>query len=230
MNMVRMRFQFVLAIYFTISIAASVNAQANSHQKSNPIFPPTTAAQWKILSHRPVDTSDIDNVRIWFSPSNQGSCRFKIWIADSSMAMTRHVIDKMLSHGYYNLYWDKRDDSGRLVPPGKYRYFVRSECGHDTQGKLIVTYKKWERALHFSVDSSSDTAAVFLQVDSARTKVSLRVTTLDSTQVGTLCRDSVFRIGTHRLVWMPKEQLARGEYIVWLNAGDYVTERRVKLK
>ena len=231
MSMWQKRLSLGLVVVFTIWVGVQVQAQAvSSGGKSTPMSGTAKVTEWKKLSRPPADTSDAQNLRIWFAPQHDGNCRFSISVVDGSRMLKRHIIERMLTRGYYNLYWDKRDDSGRLVEPGKYRYIVTSACSQQSEGTLTVSYKKWERALRLAADTTSDTAAVVLRVDSAKIKITLRVLTPDSVLVGTLCSDSVFAIGRHRLVWAPREQLALGDYVVRMTAGDYVTEERVRLK
>jgi hypothetical protein len=220
-----------LGIIFTIFGIMQTPVQAASPGGIlHPSGVTTGAAEWKKLSRPPADTSDAQNLRIWFASRHEGNCRVKVSVVDNSQVPRRQVIDRLLKRGYYNLYWDKRDDSGRQVEPGRYRYIVWSVCAPQSEGTLIVSYRKGERALRLTSDTTSDSAVVVLEVDSAKIEVTLRVLTPDSVEVGVLCSDSVFAIGKHRLVWAPKERLALGDYVVRLTAGDYVTEERVRLK
>lgn len=219
------------AIFFTMLNSFPVAAQTVvTHGISSQTSRTTEFAEWKRLSRPPADTADARNLRIWFAPNHDGNCRERIVVVDSAQTPRRQILNKLVRQGYYNLYWDKRDDSDRLVEPGRYRYIATSDCGHHYEGKLIVSYHKFERALRLTADTTGDTAAVVLQIDSSQIPVTMWVQTPDTVVVDTLCRDTVFAIGRHRLVWVPKRQLTLGEYLARLTAGDYVTEERIKLK
>ncbi|MBI5267470.1 MAG: hypothetical protein HY851_09590 [candidate division Zixibacteria bacterium] len=219
------------AIFFTMCSAFPVVSQTViTGGISNQASRTTEYAEWKKLSRPPADTIDAQNLRIWFAPRQDGNCRVRINVVDSAQTPRRQVLNKLLKQGYYNLYWDKRDDSGRLVEPGRYRYIATSGCGYRYEGKLTVSYRQWERALHLTPDTTGDSAVVVLQVDSSRIPVTMWVQTPDSVVVDTLCVSRAFPVGIHRLTWAPERQLALGEYVVRLTAGDYIAEERVILK
>lgn len=218
MSMHRSYLMVCLATFFTILVGPGLSAQSREH------------LMWEKLGRPPVDTSDAQDVRIWFQLKHEAVCRVEVSIFDTASHRYRSLVQKPLGRGYYNLYWDKRDDSGRWAPPGRYVYLVNTACDDPITGGLKVKYKKWERAVRLVPDSASDSASATLEIDSSHVPVTLRVMTPDGVVMDTLCSDSLFSRGRHRVVWRPKTEVALGEYYLRLNAKDYVTQEKIKLK
>ena len=94
--------KLVLAL-FSIAVGALVTGPANSRGLH-------------ALSQRPADTIEAENRRVWLAQERKAPCQMTVEIVDSAGTKVRHFFDDLLYKGYYNLYWDKLDDSGRFVP------------------------------------------------------------------------------------------------------------------
>ena len=107
------------------------------------IRPVTAAPLLEDLRRSPADTLEADRLRIWIPVEGSNRCRTVVHIKDTSGQVVRTLLDDLLSRGYHNFYWDKRDDSGRYVRAGEYQ-FEASVCGKTSSGHLTVTYKPGE--------------------------------------------------------------------------------------
>ncbi|MCK4460769.1 MAG: hypothetical protein KAW46_03140, partial [candidate division Zixibacteria bacterium] len=58
----------------------------------------------------PFDTVDAERVRIWLPIERGGRCRVRINILDSLNHVVRRLVDRPLTSGYYNFYWNKKDN------------------------------------------------------------------------------------------------------------------------
>lgn len=191
---------------------------------------PATAAEevhridFRQLQQPPDDSAEARNLRIWVPVEHRQKCWVTVQIRDHSGRIVRHLLEKLLGRGYYNLYWDKRDDSGNLVEPGEYYSIMRDACGRHEEATLIATFRKWERLSRVLPPDPSlprtvrfwlkgDSAAVVLRVLNARDEVIERVA------------DTALDRGYHELNWTPGPETPRGRYWLELSIGD--TSHRV---
>jgi hypothetical protein len=181
---------------------------------------------WDDLNRIPLDSLDAQCTRVWMGLHLPSTCKTQVRIYDTASHPCRTLINRMMSSGYYNLYWDKRDDSGRFVPPGRYLYVVTPSCGETYKGTLTVHYKQWERNVSLHSEPGK-TPIVTLTVDSAATRLSLFVYTWNDNVLDTICVDSVFSRGSHRVEWNPLKAVSKGLFWVHLHVGDFVTRGKL---
>jgi hypothetical protein len=128
-------------------------------------------------------------------------------------------VDRLLSGGYYNFYWNKRDDSSRFVRPGHYKYAV-DDCGDRSFGELEVLFHPWELASKVDrVDSISDKVWLTLEGDSAL--VSITITNRRGRFIVQSMVDSLMAPGHHELRWLPSRSGYTGVYLMQVNVGGY---------
>lgn len=213
-----MRLALTLAIVFTC-----VNTPVNAGG-------PMGKNNWERLSRPPHDSVQARDTRIWFGPQYQGKCRTQIEILDTTKTVVRHITDEMLGKGYYNLYWDKKDDSGRFVTRGLYYYRITSGCMPELLRKLWASYRPFERVVQLRVDTTDLDAAATIVVDTPAVRLSLDVFGLHGQLVDSLCPDTVLHAGSHRIVWRPSFHAALGEYYLRMKVEDYITEEKIRLR
>jgi flagellar hook assembly protein FlgD len=147
-------------------------------------------------------------------------------ILNDSGKVVRHLINFLPAKGYHNLYWDKRDDSGRQVPAGTYTSLINN-CGEEQRRPIIAQYSKWELGSRINpADSVRPFLIDFdLQEDSA--SVSMYILNQRGKEIDSVCVDSILNKGNHRLEWQPEGKIYRGNYMIRLTIGDYTYIREL---
>ncbi|MBD3403766.1 hypothetical protein GF420_12780 [candidate division GN15 bacterium] len=174
----------------------------------------------------PKDPEEAQRVRVWLDLRRQANCRVTVDVLDSRGRVLRHLMDRLMRAGYYNLYWDKRDDSGRYVPSGEYTVLI-NDCGNPTYTKVEAAYRPWEAESGLSVtgEPSKPKFEISLTQDSAL--VSLAVTTVKDDTVAVVLADSLMMAGTAEIPFAPDKRTSRGAYVVKLSInGGFVREQR----
>jgi hypothetical protein len=213
-----MRLAAAIAIVFTIYAGVPVHTK------------PLSKGEWERLSRPPLDSTQARDTRIWFSSLSAGSCRIKIEIEDTAGKTVRHITDEMIGKGYYNLYWDKKNDSGVFVPKGLYYYRVWSGCAPELKRKLWVSYLPFERVVRLTVDTADLEAAALISVDTPKVRLSLDVFRTDGFHIDTLCPDTVLTYGVHRVVWRPTQGASLGVYYLRMTVDQYIAEEKIRLR
>jgi len=166
-------------------------------------------------------------VRIWLPVERSSICLVKIEIANDSGRVIRKVIERPLGKGYYNFYWDKRDDSGMTVPPGKYAYRI-DDCGKKKSGWLEAAYHPMElRSSVEAVDSIDPSLARLSLGDSAR--VSVILLNRRGVPMDTLVSDSLFLAGESFLRWTPPSTGYRGRFEYLIDVAGYILRHTFEL-
>lgn len=172
------------------------------------------------LAIPPVDTLDAERVRIWLPVERSGACLVKVKIVDSLNQTIRSLASQLLSGGYYNFYWNKRDDYGRFVEPGRYKYLV-DDCGKSREGWLEARFHRWELASRIDlVDSISDKVWLELENDSAL--VSITISSRRGRPIVQSVTDSLMAPGRHELQWIPEKSGYTGVYQMIVNVGGHI--------
>lgn len=171
------------------------------------------------LSTPPADTVDAERVRIWLPLERSGRCRVKINILDSLNRSVRLLLDRVLSGGYYNFYWNKKDNYGQFVRPGHYKYKV-DDCGDRSFGDLEVLIHPWELASRvIRSDSVLDKVWLTLEADSGL--VSITILNRRDRFIVQPMVDSLMAPGRHELQWIPTKSGYTGVYLMQVNVGGY---------
>lgn len=194
------------------------------------IMTPVLAGQtYRQLTTAPADSAEAEQVRIWLPIESRSFCRVKISILDKSNKVIRHLVDRRLSRGYYNFYWDKKDDSGEYVSEGRYRYAL-FYCDRKVMKSITARYKKGEFECRifagkdpqqpgFSYDLRADSALVSLQICNIRDKA-----------VAEPFKDSLMYRGRYEFVWKPDKTVRSGRYIFKLSVDGFGHTFEVRYK
>ena len=178
------------------------------------------------LQTRPLDEAEAERVRIWVPVELRGRCRVVIDIADSSGTVVRHLVNYLAPEGYHNFYWDKRDDSGRIVPAGDYTYLL-DNCGSKKSGLLLARYSKWEAASRFEPLDPGDPFRVVMDLSEDSAQVTIEICNQRGRPMDSLVVDSLFNAGQHELRYDPTGYLRRGNYQIRITIGEHVMIREV---
>jgi hypothetical protein len=171
------------------------------------------------LSTPPFDTIDAERVRLWIPIERSHNCRVNINILDSLDQVVRSLLNRPLSGGYYNFYWNKQDDYGRFVKPGHYKYVV-DNCGARLSGDLEVYLHPNELTSRVDhVDSIPD--KVWLTIEDDSVLVSITITNKRGRMIDQSIVDSLMAPGRHELKWIPKSIGYTGVYLIQVNVGGY---------
>ena len=183
---------------------------------------------WTILTTPPLDSTDAKNCRIWYHVKHSQPCRVTADILDQNGNRIRALFSTLLIAGYYNFYWDKRDDDGRFVEAGKYRYRI-SDCGQNKTGTVTAIFKRWELlSTLFSAESDLAIVSVKLLADSA--VVSIAVYNMRGENVARPITDTILNSGRHDLKWNIGSELRRGEYRLKIMVGDFIYHRKIRIR
>jgi len=198
-------------------IAAAIAASLSTPSRADDSLVVQT---WGEIATPPFDSADAERVRIWLPIERGGRCRVQIEIRDDSNQVVRRLVDRGLSKGYYNIYWNKKDDCGRFVAPGNYKYSV-DDCDRRTFGQLEAKFHRWELASR--LEPADTAAAVYdleLLADSA--VVSAVVLNPRRNAIADLFVDSLMNHGRHLLQWIPTRKGYTGRYLLRVEVGGYV--------
>ncbi len=175
------------------------------------------------LTVRPIDTIDAERIRIWIPIEGGYSCGVKVHIYDSTGKEVRYFLNTLLSRGYHNFYWDKRDSLGNYVAPGTYSYESKA-CGRIRTGKLDVVFTPWERDIKITTLDSTKPPTFVIETKRDSIRISLSVLFAGGRVADEVVKDSLFASGVHSFMWTPKMNLPPNLYRLQLQAGEYVTE------
>ncbi len=172
------------------------------------------------LTTPPADSMEAERVRIWVPIYRQSHCRVTIGILNDSNQVIRHLVERLMSGGYYNFYWDKMDDSGLYVKPGAYAYVV-NDCGKKRYGEVVAEFKKWEAAsrLYPPMEKWSTKIGLELLEDSAL--VSIHILNRRGKLMDKPVVDSLMNQGKYEFEWTPGENIRRGIFTLKLFIGDF---------
>ncbi len=178
------------------------------------------------LQTAPQDTIDAQNLRIWLPVERKNRCWLKIEIVDDSNYVVRHLLSRMVAPGYYNYYWNKRDDSGKLVDSGVYTYRV-SDCGQKTEGKLTVQYREWERKVVANVENRRSGGFLRLKLLDDSARVTIEMFDYHWRPIDVPIKDSLMNAGKYKFDWRPADTVLSGRYHLRLTVGDYTHDMKL---
>lgn len=174
----------------------------------------------KALQTPPADSADAENLRIWYNIERKSYCQFALEIYTLSQKKIRQLLNQPLNAGYYNFYWDKKDDSGRYVEPGTYLYKL-VDCSKIKYGNLKVAYRKGENTSSFYPDSSGGNFKVGFELLDDSARVSLRIYNNVEVLKEEPIVDSLMYRGRYSYTWRPEEKISPGIYIFRLQVDEY---------
>ena len=175
------------------------------------------------LQQPPADSAEARRLRIWLGIERTSNCRVEVQIADSSGQVVRHLLSRLMGNGFYNIYWDKRTDSGRYAAPGNYVVKI-DDCGTTKESTVEAVYRPFENLTELTVTKvdSSLQIGFFSEIDSV--DISFQVFTLAGDRVATVVADTLMSAGGHILPLIVDNPLGSGRY--WLRL--YINEGFVR--
>ena len=174
----------------------------------------------------PEDSADAANTRIWLGIERPNNCRVSIEITDQSHRVVRHLFNDLLPTGYYNFYWDKLDDSGRYVPPGRYYYNV-NDCGKRKSGTLTVDYRPGENRCVIHKEDSDNPGVIRFDICGDSATASLMAVYDLSGPADTIATDTVLVGGRHEFHWKPISTRKYAAYHFKIEIDGFVHEETI---
>ena len=186
---------------------------------------------WESLSTPPSDSLDAANVKIWIPISHTHTCRTTVSIHDSAGNIIRQLMSEFLKKDYYNIYWDKRNDSGEFMPVGQYDYFI-DDCGKKRSGKVTANYKEWELWSNLLPEETNRPYTIGIELLKDSAFVSIEVIARMGNIVAKPFNDSLLIAGKHYLLWNCKgeNKIRNGQYRLAITVGDFTYYRRAKVR
>ena len=175
------------------------------------------------------DSAEAERVRIWLPIERQSRCRVTIDILNDSNRVIRHLVDRLMSHGYYNFYWDKKDDSGRFVKTGEYAYLV-NDCGQKSYGQVAAKFKKWEVASRVYPPEETWSSKIRFELLEDSALVSIHLYNRRDRLVDSPVVDSLMNKGKYEFEWTPPETVTRGIYTLKLTIGDFTHSVEIRYR
>lgn len=172
----------------------------------------------------PDDPTEAARVRIWFPIQRHSNCRVRVEVLDSSGTVIRHLLSRLMSDGYYNIYWDRRDDSGRFVPPGVYPVRI-NDCGTIRDATVEAAYRLYENTTTLGVTQDSSGALINLALPEDSLAVAFHLKMVSAKDDGRPFLDTVLNAGPHRLPIRLAKDVVGGRYMIALIInGGFVKE------
>lgn len=181
------------------------------------------------LTTPPTDSAEAERVRIWLPVHRQSRCRVTVDILNDSNQVIRHLVDRLMSGGYYNFYWDKKDDSGGYVKPGRYAYLV-NDCNKKSYGEVEAEFKKWEAASRFYSPKEKWSTKIGFELLADSAVVSIRILNRRGKLVERPVVDSLMNKGKYEFEWTPAAAVPRGIYTLKLIIGDFTHSVKIGYK
>lgn len=179
------------------------------------------------VAEKPADSAEAERVRVWLPVERRQQCRIAVEILDSSGAVICHLVDHLFSFGYYNFYWDKKDDSGRFVRSGIYQYKI-SDCGKTRFDSLEARFDLDEALGDIQVRPGRPQDALLIEVFSDSAAINIQVMDMKGALIDSPVIDSLFGRGRHTFVWTPEESVAGGKYVMSVAIGQFVRSREFR--
>ena len=184
------------------------------------IRPVFTEQTLKEIMTPPDDSADRENLRIWVPIERGSRCRLTVDILDKNDQVIRHLVDFLAGPGYYNFYWDKKDDSGVFADSGNYRYLI-NDCGKEKRRQIRVTYTG--TGIRIEIESALGLFTQKVQRDSTN----LRIEWLSETDsLITTVLDTTLIVGLHKISLPDNEREHLDNFIQQIRIDGKVVERK----
>jgi len=189
----------------------------------------TTTDEWGKLNKIPEDSVQQKNLRVWLAQEQIAPCTLLVDIYNDQDSLVRHFLEMSIRPGYFNIYWDKKDDNDNYVPEGNYTYKV-NDCGGNRTGKLTVQYKKWERDSFCRFTDSFQPLIVFFGLLEDSAVVNLEIYNYRGILIKTPIKDALLSKGEFRFEFNFGDKLGRIISTAILYIDDFIYKKVLKTK
>ena len=174
---------------------------------------------FKELQEPPHDSLNAKKMKIWF-PVKMEQCQVHIRILDSKMKHVRELVNKSIKKGYYNIFWDKKDDSGNYVLEGVYKTALIS-CGYKRLLPIKIKYVNGENLVLISSGDDLNNPSIELTLLQDSLQVSLDILNVRMNHTATLFVDSLITGRNVSFNWEPDAITPTGKYFYKLKVNDF---------
>ncbi len=177
------------------------------------------ATSFRDLQKIPHDSANFENMRIWF-PVEKDRSQVKINILDSQNKQVRFMMKQVVTKGYYNIYWDKKNTDGEYVKEGIYKVaiiagdFKRIEDIH-------VQYTDGENLVIVSTSPDLKNPYISLKLLADSLRVSLEIVNAKKNHTDSLFVDSLIVGDSVKFDWNPVSVISTGRYYYKLQVNDF---------
>lgn len=179
----------------------------------------SSAASFKELQVIPYDSANAENMKIWI-PVEAKDCNVHIKILDSNMKLVRELLEEKILNGYYNIYWDKKDDSGNFVQEGKYNVATIS-CDFKRITPILVSFANGENAVLVSAGADDRNPSVEMTLLQDSLHVSLEIMNIRMNLTALIFSDSLILEDKASFLWEPSSVTPTGNYFYKLKVNDF---------
>jgi len=183
-------------------------------------------ASFMELQKIPHDSANVEDMRIWI-PVEKAKCLVKVNILDSQNKQIRHMMEKFVTKGYYNIYWDKKDDSGAYVQEGVYKVSIIAGAFKRIED-FIVQYADGENSAVISTSPDMKNPYLHLKLLKDSLMVSLEILNARQNHTDSLFVDSLIVGDSVRFEWNPDSVVSLGRYFYKLKINDF--ERLIEFR
>ncbi|MBD3331366.1 hypothetical protein GF356_00830 [candidate division GN15 bacterium] len=183
----------------------------------------TALAGGRDLQTPPADPDEAERLRIWIPATKNTRCRMTIEIRDGRNQPVRELVNELISPGYYNYYWDKKDDSGQWADTGRY-LAVADICGDKRYSDVYVEYVPGERAIQTEAVGGENRDTLVYRVATDSTPVRIGIYDLGGKAMAEAVVDTMLPAGEYRLSLQPEWVVPKVEtrYEIRLLVREYV--------
>ena len=178
------------------------------------------------LEEIPQDSINAEEMRIWV-PMERVSSTLRVMIKDSKGQLVRKLVDQVYPVGYYNFYFDKKDDSGHYLEEGSYQVEV-SAGQYKKSFPIKIAYRPGENGAYFY--PHEDKPEIGLSVLSDSLSTTLLIETRRGMVLDTMFVDSMLNRGEYKIVWEPSEHIPNNYYIAVFEMGQFKHYIKFRLK
>ncbi len=184
------------------------------------ILQTSSAQTFKELQVIPFDTTNAFEMKIWF-PVRAAHCKVRLRVFDSKMKLVRSFLEnRKIKNGYYNIYWDEKDDSGNFVAEGNYQVATVS-CDYKRLEPIKVKYRNGENAILTSVGEDLKNLSLDIRLLQDSLHLSLDIMNRRLIKVDSLFTDSLVVGESCTLHWIPDKLKPTGNYFYKLKVNDF---------
>lgn len=169
------------------------------------------------LSQIPSDSINAEQMKIWI-PVKTYQTMVTVEITTNGRNIVRHLLRKTLPNGYYNIFWNKKDDSGRYVPEGTYLADIHAGP-YRKQLPLKVRYRPGENACYYTVIQNERKVELEIVADSVLATLQFYDSRDRLAEI--VFKDSLLTRGKHVLNWVPSDTVYPGKFTGSLLIGEY---------
>lgn len=187
---------------------------------------PRYTKDWREWVEMPADSIQEEERRIWIANETGQFQRIRIDILDLSNQVIRHFIEADFNPGYVNVYWDKKNDSGLWVEPGRYRYRL-TVIGKEKSGSLRASFDPNELLVELYPETKGSPGLIRFDITRDSVLVSAGIYLWGGRSISLLMTDSLHLKGSYQFRWTNSEEMHQAAYSFHLTAAGITHQTKI---